>query len=394
MKKLFFFSILAFLLFTNSLFAQSSYANLYTNLYASASNWSSRFSPIQDFIKKEPNSPECLSFMQTVADDLIKEAKLVPNPGEKAAWDNCAEQVILFLSKKGTTQDAETFWKIYQVTKNPTIKSLALQGMGKLQSPLAANRLQLLLESMNDGSSAERLYSEEIAQGAILGLESLKAASSYRALFFASNSWYSGTTKRMALKALDTLILDDSSSVAKEMSAMILDPELSLTNVLTILNKSSEIELSSSEKSDIALAALTHAQNVLDSLKNKRVRNAIILEALNNLDDNPENLPALRICLKETHSVEERVAAIRVLGKYNSEEALDLLSNLVEDINNKMELGFFRHEVEEPLIYETINSLGKIKNQKALQLLSSIVSISGYSNGIKQQARNAAQASM
>lgn len=392
MKKIFF--LLLLVLFSSTFFAQSSYANLYINLYNSTSNWSSRLSPIQDFTKKEPNSPECLEFMHNVANDLLKEAKLIPNPGEKAAWDNSAKITISYLTEKGTSDDAEIFWKIFQVTKNPTIKGLALQGMGKLQSPLSANRIQLLLESMNNGNYSERLYAEEIAQGAIIGLEALKDPSSYRALFFASNTWYSNATKKMAQKALDSLILDESSSISKEMVEMVSDPELSLSNVLTILRKAKEINLSENEKSEVALAALIHAQTVLDSLKIKRTRNTIIFEALDTLDDNPKNLPALRNCLKETHSVEEKVSAVKVLGKYKSEEATAILGDLVEDINNKMELGFFRHEVEEPILYEIINSLGKIKNQKSIQLLSSIVSISGYSNGIKQQARNAVQASL
>lgn len=381
--------LMIILAFSFSLFSAENDLEFNRKLYSLSDNWAARYEIVKECYGT--SQPEVLNeFFYEVLVDLQTDAKNLPTVTDQQFWDNTARIVCESLGKGKFLEAADVMWKIYPIAPSNELKTIILMAFGDMNAVNFNDHIVHILETLNMETGKDKQNAEMLAGGAIYALDILGQAESYRALFYAANGWYSNAVKKQADAALENLYKKIGSSVTEQINLLMVDPSVTLLMKQTALKRALELDLPASDIASIARNALAQSQGTVGVSADKNLRYQVSTLALTAMidfkDTSVESVPYLEEAVKDTYGLDERIYAVRALGANGSPEAVRVLSDLVNSINEKAFQQLFRRDVEEDLLYETITALGQAGGEDAQKALSSIIAIDFYSAGIKRAA--------
>lgn len=336
----------------------------------------------------ESGSPAA-EFYAHALDKLLREYPGIRGATNIKTADDMVIVIARQLGEEGYTEAGANLWSAVEVFSNPLVKAEALTSLGKVQAvnylPQAA---QVLTDLNNSPRPESRADSENIAYGAIRGLEAYKEPSGYLPVFFAYLGWYSQRTKERAKEALPNIMENPSEPLI----SVIKSSSYNYSIKYAALQVVEESDITSQLKASAAVAALAEAWRTSTSAVSQRSILANIRKLAANMvrrygTEDTNVYPLLERCYKEGIDTEEQIAAVAALAALASDDSARRLSAFLMDINERFARGVLTQE-DERLIRVIIPALGSTGRSLARPALNAVLRLD-WTSAVHRLAQDA-----
>jgi len=338
-------------------FAAQEDVDVYTYLYNAALTNSAQLDILQNM--SEARLSGAGEFYAKALRKLLSEYKNIKTVTEKMAAD---EQAILLSSMLGTekyTQAASDLWLVVEGFTTPLVKAEALMALGKIRAINYLPQVIRVLESLNTSPTADRLNGERIAFGAIIALEKYQDPSGYLPVFFASIGWYSERIKNQALKSLPLIAKEPAPYMLDVVKGAGYDYPTKYAALKTI--EASKVD--NKDKVSVAVAAFTEGWRGSSSDVQLKITLAdmrkMAIKMINRYKTNDASIyPLLERSYSYGYDMQEKFEAVAALASLGTDEAAQLLSKFLMELNNKRLNDNIKQE-DEQMVRAIIPALGK-----------------------------------
>jgi hypothetical protein len=267
-------------------------------------------------------------------------------------------------------ESAELVFRVYTDATESIIRGEAAVALGKIRATDYAPRLALDLSAINTGPKPTIARDQEIiALGLVQGLNAMRAAEGYEAVFLASLGWYpsSSRVKETAKAATLTMVDDPGESL---MAIMTKNPSLDIKT--TALETELASNAPADRKADFAKKALKAGLDRVATdpttraaLIKFRTTATVGLTALK--DSSPDAVPLyieeIKMDKKNDQTLDETLKAYVALGVNGSDVAADYLASKLAEYND-FEMSKANTPRDKSLIRQIVASMALTKNPK------------------------------
>jgi hypothetical protein len=316
---------------------------------------------------------------------LVSEYPNIKNSTEKNA---AAEQAMILSALLGAekyTPAAPDLWLVVDGFYEPLVKAEALMALGRIRATNYLPMVIRVLDNMNLKPTADRLYGERVAFGAIISLEKFQDPSGYLSVFLASAGWYSARIRNQATKSLPFIAKDPSPFMLEVVKSVKYDYP---TKYLALQNID-KVNVDNKNKAEVAVAALAEGQRAVGNdvqlsttLANMR---KLALGMINRYRPNDQSIYQLmERSYNNGFDLQEKILAVNAISSQRTDEAADLLSRFVTTLNERLPLN----RDQDQLIREIIRGLG-ITGRSRARLALNTIAMHDYTPAIKNLATQA-----
>jgi hypothetical protein len=319
---------------------------------------------------------------------LLTQHQRITAPLEKTYADDMAKILCQKIGESGNAAPGQNLWRVVQNFENPLVKAEALRALGKVQAVDLLPQVVQLLNDLNNAPLQDRLNQEQIAYGAVEGLEAYKDSAGYISVFLASTSWYSERVKDRAKQALPNIIDNPSDPLISILKSSSYSYSVKY-QALQVLEGS---DVTTQQKAAGAVASLADVWNSSTSVSGQRATLAMnrklslgMIRRYGTEDSNVYRL--LERSYKEGYDEEEQIAALSALSALASDDSVRLLSSFLADMTMRMRNGMLTRE-DERLIRVIIPALGNTGKASARMPLQTVLN-NDWTSAVKVLARDA-----
>lgn len=281
-----------------------------------------------------------------------------------------ARLLVRELGDLKSPESAELVFRVYTDATESIIRGEAAVALGKIRATDYAPRLALDLSAINTGPKPTIARDQEIiALGLVQGLNAMRAAEGYEAVFLASLGWYpsSSRVKETAKAATLTMVDDPGESL---MAIMTKNPSLDIKT--TALETELASNAPADRKADFAKKALKAGidrvatdPTTRAALIKFRTTATVGLTALK--DSSPDTVPLyieeIKMDKKNDQTLDETLKAYVALGVNGSDAAADYLVSKLAEYND-FEMSKANTPRDKSLIRQIVASMALTKNPK------------------------------
>jgi HEAT repeat protein len=386
-KALCFFALVSFVAFAG--FADSEDAESYIFVYNFANTHSVQLGILQS-MAEEDDLGDMGEFYAGALQRLFSGYYNITDPSERHAANEQAKLLAWLLREEGYTDAAPDVWRVAELFSDPMAKATAMETLGEFKATTYLPHVIRVLHNMNVAPTVHREDGERIAYGAIVALEKFQEPDGYIPVFMAasSSSWYTKRVRERAKEALPAMADDPTPFIVEIISG----PEYDYLAKTIVLQEVEQSDLSDESKAEIAVAALRVGWNVHGSgTVHRGTISMMRLEALRLLaqykTEDESVYPLLERSYLSAYDIDEKHAAANALGALGTDEAVEILSRFLMDMNAKRMANNIRPE-EERLVRALIVALAVAKNPKGKPALRAVTALE-WTNSVKVLARRA-----
>ncbi|MDR2731252.1 MAG: hypothetical protein LBB81_10210 [Treponema sp.] len=382
MKKLFIGIILIFF----AVAAFSDDTGTYIQIYNTALTNIEQYDLLKLFV--EEAMPGMEDFYIYALRRLIANYSNIREAPQFEAADGQALLLSREVAKGSNTAVAADLWVIAEKFYNEYTRGEAMIALGKLKAGEYRPKIILFLNELNAHRTEDRLYGERLANGAIIALEMYGEPSCYIPVYFASKGWYSDPVKIQAQKSMDAI----SSEPMPFMLEILRNPSFTVTQRYEVLQHVVTGNFSSTQKSDMAAAALAEAWRIFPSNSGDRmILSQIRKLSLSTIRENGLNdksaYTSIERCYYNAIDINEKDDTINALAALATDEAVRILSVALMEMNSKLNSGRLTQE-DQQVTRLLINAIGRSGNRNGRSALLGVIN-SNWVNSIKNLARDA-----
>ena len=272
--------------------------------------------------------------------------------------DDLGQLLAANLGEAQYTEAGPNLWKLVESVTNPLVRAEALAALGKVQATDFIPQVVQLLSDLNLEPGEDPMVREQVAYGAIIGLEEYRDSSGYLPVFFVTVGWYSDRIKSRAREALPK-IMDNPT---EPLVSVIKGSSYNFPTKYGALQVLEASDVTTQQKSQGAVAALTEGWNtnisqsaVRSTVINMRKLSISMIRRYGTEDANVYRL--LERSYREGSDTEEQIATIAALSALASDDSARILSGFLMDINTRLSRGTLTQE-DERMVRVIIPALG------------------------------------
>lgn len=367
-------------------FSYTEEVNVYAYLYNATTSNSQQLDILQNM--SEANLTGAGEFYASALRRLVSEYKNIKSVTERNA---AAEQAIILSAQLGQERYSEAaadLWFVVEAFAEPLVKAEALMALGKIQATAYLPQVIRVLQSLNTAPTADRLYGERIAFGAIIALEKYQDPSGYLPVFFAATGWYSNRIKTQAFESLPIIAEDPTSFMMEVVKGPGYDYPTKL-KALEIIDSSGAPNAS---KASVAVAALGEGWKASTNDIQLRTMLARMRKLSMNIiyrhgTDEDAVYPLLERSYKGGYDNEEKFNAISTIAQLATDESARRLSSYLMVLNEKRQSNNIRPE-DEQMVRAIIPALGKTGRTLGRPALNAVVGLD-WTPAVKALANDA-----
>jgi hypothetical protein len=386
-RALCFLTLISFVAFAG--FAASEDAENYIFVYNFATTHSVQLGILQS-MAEEDDLGDMGEFYASALQRLLNGYYNITDPSERNAASEQAKLLALLLREEGYTDAAPDLWRVVELFSDPMAKATAMETLGEFKATNYLPHVIRVLHNLNVAPTTHREDGERVAYGAIVALEKFQEPDGYIPVFMAasSSSWYTKRVRERAKEALPAISDDPTPFIIK----IITGPEYDFLAKSIVLQEVDQSDLGDESKAEIAVAALGEGWRLNhSSIVHKGTLSLMRLEALRLLAQYKTEDESVYSLLERSYisayNIDEKHASINVLGFLGTDEAVDILSMFLMDMNERRILNNIRPE-EERLVRALIVALAVAKNPKGKPALRVVTALE-WTNSVKALARRA-----
>jgi hypothetical protein len=376
--------VLLLLCFVSALgFSGTEEVDVYAYLYRTSITNSAQLDILQNMAEAKLTGAG--EFYASALRRLVSEYSNIKNATEKNA---AAEQAMILSALLGAekyTPAAPDLWLVVDGFSEPLVRAEALMALGRIRATNYLPQVIRVLDNMNLKPTADRLYGERVAFGAIISLEKYQDPSGYLSVFLASAGWYSQRIRNQATKSLPFIAKDPSPFMLEVVKSVKYDYQ---TKYMALQNID-KVNVDNKNKGEIAVAALAEGQKAVGNdvqlsttLANMRKQ---ALGMINRYRPNDQSIYQLmERSYTNGFDLQEKILAVNAISSQRTDEAADLLSRFLTALNERLPLN----RDQDQLIREIIRGLGITGRSRARTALNT-VAMYDYTPAIKNLATQA-----
>lgn len=342
----------------------------------------------------ELNDRDMIPLLEEIlTEDIISNLDNKRGVTEESAFIELTKLVVKELGELKSKSSAALVYTIVKETEDPLLKADAIIALGNMRADTYVDDVAFILRNINlrpvEGQSSELANEAKVAYGSIAALDRFRNIEGYSPVFFASVGWYDQRVRNYADKVLKTIV----SNPTEALIPIIIEGSFSEKEkaILEVASCNAPAE----DKAAAAREAMKQgfdniAVTIQDGMVLTSIRKNAIKIMYSNKSSNIDDVYYLSESVRNGSDLEEKIYAIRTLGLNGSDEAIDVLSTILSDFNERSMSGLDITYADEDIIKEMIITLGKSGNQIASGVLTE-VQFSGYSTGIIRQAKASLQ---
>jgi HEAT repeat protein len=319
---------------------------------------------------------------------LLAEYPNVTGSNEKKNADDMAKLLSQKLGEAEYTDAGPNLWRVVENFFDPLVKAEALRALGRVQATNLLPQVIQLLTDINNAPSADRLNQEQIAFGAVEGLEAYTDSSGYLPVFFTATGWYSDRVKQRARQALPNIMENPTEPLVSVIKSSSYNYSIKYT-ALEILESS---DITAQQKATGAVASLAEAWRAATNLVGQRSILAntrkLALKMIRSYGTEDTNVyPLLEKSYREGIDNEEQIAALSALSALATDDSARRLSAFLGDMNTRLRDGVLSTE-DWNMVKVVITALGNTGRPLARDALRSVLTLD-WTGTIQMAAREA-----
>jgi hypothetical protein len=307
---------------------------------------------------------------------------------ERRAADDMAKLLCQKLGEAEYTEAGLNLWRVVESFFDPLVKTEALRALGKVQATDLLPQVTQLLTDINNAPSDDRLNQEQVAFGAIDGLEAYRDSSGYLPVFFAASGWYSDRVKSRARQALPNIMDNPTEPLVSVIKSSSYNYSVKYA-ALEVLEAS---DVTSQQKASGAVASLAETWRASTNLVGQRSiltnNRKLALSMIRRYGTEDTNVyPFLERCYKEGADEEEQIAALAALSALATDDSARRLSSFLADMNERLRRGTLTRE-DERMVRVIIPALGNTGRPLARTALRSVLNLD-WTGAVQRLAQDA-----
>jgi hypothetical protein len=358
---------------------------VYRRIYLEAEGLQQKYAAILDIARL--GDRDTAPILSDALDELLRDQANYSAASDKELVARSARTLAAALGDYKYAEAAPSLWTAVEQLADPMARAEALVALGKTRSLDYAERISLLLESLNLKPTADADSGEKLAYGAILALEKLKAPRGFAPVFFAADGWYSPRVRQQAERSLPN-IAEDPTDAIKAILGSETPPRMVKALKAEVASKA-KVE----RKAEAALLALSLGHQkvgrdkaeaqTLSELRKLALRSLIAYKAKGD-----EPVPACEASYENGLDDEERLLGLQALGANGSDAAAKALSDIILKLNDEQRLGL-GSEARNRMAKAAIENAGATGNKVAKPALILVANNDKWSGGIIAAAKSA-----
>jgi hypothetical protein len=307
---------------------------------------------------------------------------------ERRAADDMAKLLCQKLGEAEYTGAGLNLWRVAENFFDPLVKAEALRALGKVQATDLLPQVAQLLADINNAPATDRLNQEQIAFGAVEGLEAYRDSSGYLPVFFAATGWYSDRVKQRARQALPNIMDNPTEPLVSVIKSSSYNNSVKYA-ALEVLEAS---DVTAQQKASGAVAALAEVWRTSTNLVAQRSiltnTRKLALSMIRRYGTEDTNVyPLLERCYKEGADEEEQIAALAALSALATDDSARRLSSFLADMNERLRRGTLTRE-DERMVRVIIPALGNTGRSLARTALRSVLNLD-WTGAVQRLAQDA-----
>lgn len=332
-------------------------------------------------------------FHKILVEDIIANLDNKRTVNEESNFIELAKLVAKELGELKYKRSSELLYQLYLGHPDALVKSECLMALGRIRATEYIDDIAYILHIKNTRHDSGRLSSVDldhesrVAFAAISALDRFRHIDGYSSVFFASLGWYTDRVTNYADKVLLTI-------TENPIEALI--PILEEGDFVSKKKAGHEVYRCNAPKEDkieAARVALVQGHdNIPGSIQNGMVLTSLRKKAIYttwfNKSTNPQDVTYLERSVRSGDDLEEKLYAIKALGVNATDEAIESLTTILHEFNERNASGFGITYQEEDVIREIITTLGETGNPNVEYALMEVI-YSGYTDGIVRRAKKA-----
>ncbi len=385
-KVLCFFALI--LSFTN-VFAGDR-AEVWSRMYKRSVSSELKFSVMLNIV--ELNDRGMIPLLEEIlSEDIIANLNNKRGVTDEQDFIELTKLVVKELGELKSKSSAPLVYTIVKETADPLLKADAIIALGNMRADKYIDDISFILKSNNSrpikGSNSDIEAEAKVSYGCIAALDRFRNIEGYSSVFFASVGWYNQRVRYFADKVLKTIVENPIEALIPILV------EGSFADKEKAINEVSLCKAPSLDKIRAAREGLRQGlDNVPGSIQEgmtlTTIRKNSIKVLYSSKSSSVEDVYFLTQSVTKGADLEEKIYGIRTLGLNGSDEAIESLSKVLDEFNQRNIDGIGVTYAEEDVVREIITTLGNSGNSLAKAILTE-VQFSGYPNGIVKRAKEA-----
>ncbi|MDR2048519.1 MAG: hypothetical protein LBP69_03615 [Treponema sp.] len=362
--------------------------DFYTQQFDSVDTIQDQFGIVRSVAEEEDSGG--VEFYAHALDRLLTEYHNIPASAvnERRTADDMAKLLCQKLGEAEYTEAGLNLWRVVENFFDPLVKAEALRALGRVQATDLLPQVVQLLTDINNAPSEDRLNQEQIAFGAVEGLEAYKDSSGYLPVFFAATGWYSDRVKSRARQALPNIMDNPTDPLVSVIKSSSYNNNVKYA-ALEVLEAS---DVTAQQKASGAVASLAEAWRVSTSLVGQRSiltsNRKLALSMIRRYGTEDTNVyPLLERCYREGADEEEQIAALAALSALATDDSARRLSAFLADMNERLRRGTLTRE-DERMVRVIIPALGNTGRPLARVALRSVLNLD-WTGAVQRLAQDA-----
>ncbi|MDR0316805.1 MAG: hypothetical protein LBH97_07900 [Treponema sp.] len=399
MKKIIIVVLVLSMVTAATVFAQSEEVMMYDTLYRNTSTHMAQLVILQNI--KEARLTGAGEFYARILHRLIADYRLVRNATERNAAEDQAIIISQLLGDEKYTEAAPDLWQLVDVFPAPLVKAEAMIALGRVEAKDYLPPVIQILRTTNAGPTRDVLNGERIAFGAIIALEKYQDPDGILPVFSAATGWYSSRIKNQALRSLSYIMDDPTTPMINVVKGSSFNYAEKFTALQFIENyqapeedgSTRRVNVSNESKASVAVAALAEGWRVNTS--DRQAQGTIIsmrkmaIAMINKYKTTDDSVYTSLDRSYTRGDQDERFAVVAALASLGTDEAAQLLSGYLMELNGKRQIGDIRRG-DEDMVRAIISALGTTKNAIGRPALNSVLALD-WTPAVKNLAREALQ---
>jgi hypothetical protein len=350
--------ITVFVVMTGALYAQNQQANQEPDFYTQQLDSQATMTAMDRVVQNAAADGAGAEFFAHALDRVLLLLPNVTGTNELTSADNMALFLSAKLGEAQYTDAGPNLWKTVETFANPLVRAEALSSLGKVQAVDFIPHVVQILSDMNLEPGKDPMNREQVAYGAIAGLEEYKDSVGYLPVFLVTVGWYTDRVKAKAREALPK-IMDNPT---EPLVSVIRGSSYNFTAKYAALQVLEESQVTTQQKAQGAVAGLTEVW--LTNPNQGPDRPTIISMRKLSVDmirrygtEDAAVYPLLERTYREAVDEQEKITVAAALAALQTDDSARVLSIFLNDINNRRARGTLVQE-DERLVRVVIPALG------------------------------------
>ncbi|MBN1520169.1 MAG: hypothetical protein JW923_08765 [Spirochaetales bacterium] len=257
---------------------------------------------------------------------------------DTALYESLSRALIGVIERWNYREAAHLLWTVVEDSADPLSRADALMALGSLAAAEYTTRIAAILSALNGGPTTDPRGAEQVAFGAVVALERLRAPEGFPAVFYASAGWYGARVRTRAEGALSAILPDPTEAILSILDA---DNPSSMRKALAhgLGSKAAD-----DGKRRVALKTLERGTTLGPGTTkaDRKELSALRMEAMAALKRLPASGDGRANLAAESYRIgthDEKLEALSLLGKDPSAEAAQALSDIILRLDEDQRAG-------------------------------------------------------